>query len=206
MKCRGAGEHSPAICYICTSPETQYRRRLCPTPRHSRPPRQHRASRSRGHPPLRLVPGRRPQRGREVTRDYTLLWEHRHEVDCGGFRAAHHDVEVLDGLAGGALADVVDYGDYDRTALDAVLKHVDQRKVGAAHVPRLRHLALRQHPACMSVRTAGARTGKLTSQPRGVASAGGLGAHMQCSTSMRWQPSTRTHRAGQQKKSLPHTA
>src|SRR5207247_1155493 len=55
------------------------------------------------------------------------------------------EVRVLDGLAGGALAEVVDRADHDRLARRLVLEEGDLGRVGGLHARELRRDAFREH-------------------------------------------------------------
>src|SRR5260221_359968 len=57
---------------------------------------------------------------------------------------AEHEIHVLHGLAGGALGKVVERRADDGAAFAPVVRHPDERHVGAAHMAGLRHFAERQ--------------------------------------------------------------
>ena len=58
------------------------------------------------------------------------------EPQPGGLRQAEREVRVLDGLAGRALAEVVERADHDRRAGRAVGEDADLGGVGALHARR----------------------------------------------------------------------
>ena len=73
------------------------------------------------------------------------LTETGHLLEPHGLGEAEHQVHVLHRLARRALGEVVERRADDGAAWNAVLRHPDERHVGAAHMPGLRHLAERQH-------------------------------------------------------------
>src|SRR5262249_13312760 len=72
--------------------------------------------------------------------------EHRLLLEPGGLGPAGHQVHVLHRLARGALHQIVDDRDQDRTALHPVGEDADQAVVRAPDMARRRRLAGRQHP------------------------------------------------------------
>lgn len=57
------------------------------------------------------------------------LWEHRHHVDGSGFFTAHHHIQVLNGLARGSLAYIVNHRYHNGSSRNAVFKHTDEVEV-----------------------------------------------------------------------------
>ena len=77
-----------------------------------------------------------PKLGASAGLPSAALGKQRQLLEPGRFREAVHQIEILQGLAGRALHQIVDRRDDDGAAFDAVGEHADMTEIRAAHMLR----------------------------------------------------------------------